>query len=388
LDETVLPPARKVLFLVAVDWYFCLHWLPLAQAVRAAGYDVAVMTEITDDSLVGRIRGVGLKLLPIELSRRRLNPVAEIASFRRILQLLDAERPVLLHGIAQKPVLYAALAGKFAGVGATVGTLAGLGYVFTSRSVRARLLRPLVVLAYRMLLNGRGTRIIVQNPDDARQLARQAGLAPALIKGAGVDLARFCPTPPPPEPVTVLVASRMLWDKGVQEFVAAASLLRRRGKRLRIVLVGMPDEGNPSAVALTQLQEWSANGAVEWWGHQEDMPAVLSQAHIVCLPSYREGLPTILIEAAAAGLPLVATDVPGCREVVRPGVNGTLVPARDADALADAIEVLAGDAALRERYGRASRRIAEEEFGIERVASETLEVYRSLLDLNEEPPRG
>jgi glycosyltransferase involved in cell wall biosynthesis len=369
---------------VAVDWYFCLHWLPLAQAVRAAGYDVAVMTEITDAALAERIRAAGVRLLPIELSRRRLNPVAEIVSLRRIFRLLSTERPDLLHAIAQKPVIYGALAARLSGVGAIVGTLAGLGYVFTASGVRARSLRPLVELAYRMLLKGRRTRVIVQNPDDARRLGRQAGIAPVLIRGAGVDLTRYAPAPrPPPEPVTVLLASRMLWDKGVQEFVDAASILLRQGRRLRMVLVGKPDEGNPSAVPVTQLQAWSGAGTVEWWGHREDMPAVLSQAHLACLPSYREGLPTILIEAAAAGLPLIATDVPGCREVVRPGINGSLVPARDALALANAIEELAGDPALRDRYGRASRHIAEAEFGIARVVSATLAVYGSLLGQSE-----
>ena len=376
---------RKVVFLVAVDWYFCLHWLPLAEAVRAAGYDVALMTEVTDTALDDRIRAAGLRLLPIELSRNRLNPVAELTALRQILRLLRSEQPDLLHAIAQKPVLYGALAARLVSLRATVGTLAGLGYLFTSRSPKARLLRPLVVLGYRLLLTGQRTRIIVQNPDDGRQLAQQAGIRSVLIKGAGVDLGRFAPTPPPPEPISVVLASRMLWDKGVQELVDAASLLHRRGLQLRVILVGKPDASNPSAVPEAQLRAWADAGVIEWWGHRADMPAVLAQAHIVCLPSYREGLPTILIEAAAAGLPLVATDVPGCREVVRPGINGTLVPARDAFALADAIEGLALDPALRDRYGRASRQIAEAEFGIERVASETLGVYSALLG---EPATG
>jgi glycosyltransferase involved in cell wall biosynthesis len=346
------------------------------------------MTSTTDPDLVRRIKSAGVRLHAIPLSRQGMRPREEWRSLRGILRVLRAERPVLLHAIAQKPVLYGALATRLGRAPALVATLAGMGYVFTAESRRARWLSAVLVFAYRAFLDQQRVRVIVQNPDDRAELRRNAAVDAALIRGAGVDLARFTPAPPPPEPVTIVLASRMLWDKGLQEFVDAAPLLRRRRVTARMVLVGKPDASNPSAVPEAQLKRWHDSGAVEWWGHRADMPAVLSQAHIVCLPSYREGLPTILIEAAAAGLPLVATDVPGCREVVRPGVNGTLVPARDADALADAIEVLAGDAALRERYGRASRRIAEEEFGIERVASETLEVYRSLLDLNEEPPWG
>ncbi len=376
---------RKVLFFVAVDWYFCLHWLPLAQWVRRAGYDTAVMTEVTDPAQAERIRAAGLRVLPIELSRKGLNPFAELATLWRILRLLRAERPSLLHAIAQKPVLYGALGARLAGIRAVVGTLAGLGYLFTSRGLRARLLRPLVLLGYRFLLTGPRTRVIVQNPDDGRQLAQQAGIEPVLIRGAGVDLERFAPKPPPPPPLVVVLASRMLWDKGIQELVDASSLLRARGVPLRMVLVGKPDAGNPSAVPEAQLKTWADAGVVEWWGHRTDMPAVLAQAHIVCLPSYREGLPTILIEAAAAGLPLVATDVPGCREVVRPGINGALVPARDAAALAGAIEHLAGDPARRIRYGSASRRIAETELGIASVASATLAVYDALLGASTRP---
>jgi glycosyltransferase involved in cell wall biosynthesis len=373
------PSGRKVLFLVAVDWYFCLHWLPLAEAVRRAGFETVVMTEVTDPALAARIRDAGLGLLPIELSRNSLNPFAELAALRRILRLLRAERPDLLHAIAQKPVVYGALAARMTGVGAMVGTLAGLGYLFTSDGLKARLLRPLVLLAYRLLLTGRRVGVIVQNPDDGRTLARLAGIRSVLIKGAGVDLERFTPTAPPPEPVTVVLASRMLWDKGLQEFVDAAALLRARGITLRMILVGKPDPSNPSAVPEQQLRQWHDSGDIEWWGHRADMPAVLALAHIICLPSYREGLPTILIEAAAAGLPLVATDVPGCREVVRDGKNGLLVPPRDAAALAAALARLAADADLRAAYGRASRQLAEAELGIGRVAEETLAVYRGLL---------
>jgi glycosyltransferase involved in cell wall biosynthesis len=373
------PRRGVVLFHVSVDWYFCLHWLPLAQAVQAAGYDVALMTSITDPELIRRIETAGLRLHAIPLSRQGMRPWEEWRSLRAILRVLRTERPMLLHAIAQKPVLYGALATRVGRAPALVATLAGMGYVFTAESPRARLLRSGLVLAYRALLGQPRVRVIVQNPDDRAELRRNARVGATLIRGAGVDLARFRPQPPPAGPLTVVLASRMLWDKGLQEFVDAAAVLRARSVPLRMVLVGKPDPSNPSAVPEAQLRQWHDSGAVEWWGHRADMPAVLAAAHIVCLPSYREGLPTILIEAAAAGLPLVATDVPGCREVVRDGENGLLVPPRDAAALADALARLAGDAALRSDYGRASRRLAEAELGIGRVAEETLAVYRGLL---------
>ena len=345
------PQAGVVLFHVTVDWYFCLHWLPLAQAIRGAGYDVALMTSSTDPVLVRRIEAAGLRVHSIPLSRQGMRPGEEWRSLRAILRVLRTERPVLLHAIAQKPVLYGALAMRLGQAPALVATLGGLGYVFTARTSRARLLRTGLVLGYRALLRRPRVCVIVQNPDDRAQLHRTAGVAAALIRGAGVDLTRFRPQPPPAGPLTIVLASRMLWDKGIGEFVSALRRLRREGHVLRGVLVGKPDPDNPSAVP---------------------------QAHIVCLPSYREGLPTILIEAAAAGLPLVATDVPGCREVVREGENGLLVPPRNAEALAEALARLAADAGLRAAYGRASRRLAEAEFGIGRVAEETLAVYDKL----------
>ncbi len=368
-----------VIFYVSVDWYFCLHWLPLAQAVQAAGHDVVLMTSTTDPELVARIEAAGLRLHAIPLSRQGMRPREEWRSLQAVLRVLRTERPVLLHAIAQKPVLYGALATRLGRAPALVATLAGMGYVFTARTRRARWLKAGLTLAYRVLLGQPRARVIVQNPDDQAELRRNAGVDATLIRGAGVDLARFRPQPPPAGPVTVVLASRMLWDKGLQEFVDAAALLRARGVPARMVLVGKPDPSNPSAVPEAQLRQWHDSGAVEWWGHRADMPAVLAQAHIVCLPSYREGLPTILIEAAAAGLPLVATDVPGCREVVQAGENGFLVPPRDAAALAEALARLAEDTELRATYGRASRRLAEAAFGIGRVTEETLSVYRELL---------
>ncbi len=302
------PKPKRVAFFVTVDWYFCHHYLGLACAVRDAGYTVSVITGV--DTHGERIRSAGLDLIPFAVSRKGMNPLREIAVVGRLVQVLRGLRPDLLHNIAQKPVLYGTVAARIAGVPAVVNAITGMGYLFTANGPRAQLGRRLLGAAYRMLLAAPNLRVLVQNSDDRGEILRLTGVTPTLVPGSGVDLGRFAPTTDAPEPVLVVLASRMLWDKGIGEFVAAARLLRSQGSAARFVLVGQPDPGNPSSVAEEQLHAWQQEGCIEWWGFRGDMPEVLRQAHIACLPSYREGLPKFLIEAAAAGLPLVTTDGP------------------------------------------------------------------------------
>lgn len=371
------PPRGRILFFLTVDWYFCHHYFDLACAIRDAGYEVTVMTSVTTHA--ERIRAAGLSLVPIAISRRGTHPWHELVTLLRLTRLLRRLRPDLLHNIAQKPVLYGTLAARLSGIPAVVDALAGMGYLFTADRRRAPLVRGLVAVAYRLLLARPGTRVIVQNPDDREQIRRLAGIEPVLIPGSGVDLERFRPTAPPPPPITILLASRLIWDKGIAELVAAVQLLRTQRADVRCVLVGRPDPGNPTTIDEQTLRGWQASGQIEWWGHRDDMAAVLAQAHIACLPSYREGLPRFLIEAAAAGLPLVTCDVPGCRELVEPGRNGLLVPVQDAQALAEALGRLVADPALRARFGQASRRLAEKRFGQAEIFAATLDVYEGLL---------
>lgn len=369
----------KLLFLVTEDWYFCSHRLPLACAARDAGFDVAVATRITAHG--ERIRSAGLRLIPIALRRSSRNPWSELQAIREIAAIYRREKPDIVHHVAMKPVLYGSLAAKITGVPHTVNALAGMGYVFTSQNASARLLRPWITLAFRLLL--RNTRVILQNPDDRDSLL-SAGILnenqAVLIRGSGVDtdVFRYTPEPDSGTPLIVLPA-RMLWDKGVGEFVAAAEMLCKEGVAASFVLAGERDADNPAAISLEQLQEWHAAGTVTWLGKQEDMPALLARSHIVCLPSYREGLPKALLEAASSGRAIVATDVPGCREAVRHGKNGLLVPPRDSAALALALRQLIEDASLRRRYGRNGRAMAEQEFSVDHVSLETLALYRELL---------
>jgi glycosyltransferase involved in cell wall biosynthesis len=282
-----------------------------------------------------------------------------------------------------KPVLYGSLAAWVSGVPCVVNALAGLGYVFVSRQIKARLLRPFIAAGFRLLLNRRNSCLILQNSDD-RSMMIQSQLAPEqrirLIRGSGVDTDLFHPRPEPQGVPLVILASRMLWEKGVGEFVAAAGILKKRGVNARFVLVGESDGDNPNAIPGTTLGEWNSQGDVEWWRKRDDMPEVMGLASIFCLPSaYGEGIPKVLLEAAASGLPIVTTDAPGCREVVRHGVNGLLVPVRCAVDLADALHRLIESPSLRKSMGEQGREIAVNEFSEFQVVAETMAVYEELL---------
>ncbi|MFZ5575202.1 MAG: glycosyltransferase family 4 protein [Pseudomonadota bacterium] len=366
----------KLLFVVTEDWYFVSHRLPLAVAAQAAGFDVAVATRAGRHAEI--IRSAGIRLVPFALSRRGGNPFAEVIALWRLYR---HEKPDLVHHVALKPVMYGALAAWLARVPAQVNAVAGLGWLFTSSSGVVRLVRPVLRGMLGRLLDRPHSLTIVQNPEDQALLERSGVSASRLrlIRGAGVDLQVFHPAIPPGGAVCIVLVARMLWDKGVGEFVEAARRLTGAGVNARFVLVGDPDPANPASVPESTLRRWHGQHGVEWWGRREDMPAVLQAAHIACLPSYREGLPKSLLEAAACGLPIVTTDAPGCREVVRDGVNGLLVPVRDAAALAAALKRLIEDAELRRRMGEASRVRAGEEFSQARVIEATLAVYREVL---------
>lgn len=377
------PPAQpKLLFLVTEDWYFCSHRLPIARAARDAGFAVTVATRVSHHGEA--IRAEGFDLVPLGWERANSNPLREIAALLEITGIYRRLRPDIVHHVAVKPALVGSLAARLAGVPRVVNAIAGLGFVFASRALKARILRPLISLGFRALLNGSQSRAIVQNPDDERLLIERHLVAPqrlVLIKGSGVDLDRFCPLPEPiaGPPVAALV-SRMIWDKGIGVLVEAARLLKARGVALKVVLAGQPDPENPASIGADQLRAWHDEGIVEWVGFCDDVPGLWARSHIAVLPSwYGEGVPKSLLEAAAAGRPLIAADGPGLREVVQDGVTGLLVPPRDAEALANGLQRLAEDAGLRQRLGQAARSLAEREFGEDTVIRGTLALYRTLL---------
>lgn len=372
---------RRLLFFVTVDWFFCSHFLSRAVAAREAGYDVAVVTRVERHGDV--ITKAGLRLLPLPLSRSSLNPLSALSALLQMVRIYKVERPDLVHHVALKPILLGGLAARVAGVRGVVNAVVGGGYAFTSQTLLARLLRPMVALALRVVLNTPGSKVVFENADDSSSFCGAGLVRPAdavLIRGAGVDPASFNVRQNFDVPPVVMLVARLLLDKGVGEFVAAACLLRERGVSARFVLVGDPDPENRACIDASTLDAWRAEDVVELWGFRSDMPQVLSEATIACLPSYREGLPKSLLEAMAAGLPCVTTDVPGCREAVSDGHNGLLVPAQNVYALADALERLIKNPDLARRMGQRGRERLEQEFSSKHVNDATLALYLEMLE--------
>jgi len=367
--------------------YFLTHRLPVALAARRAGYRIAVIAPLASASAA--LADLDFDVHDLAFRRGSRNPLTELRSALALHGLLARLRPDIVHAVALKLVLYAGISGRLLGL-RTVLALTGLGYVFTDRSVSVLAMRRAVGIALGFAARNPRACMLLQNADDAR-LLRDAGVLTGarevVVRGAGVDTDAFGEAPlPADDRVTVVMPARLLRNKGVCEFAAAARLLAERRSPVRLCIAGGLDPENPSSVDEPTLEAWRRGGAVEIWGHCTEMAAVYRASHIVCLPSYREGLPKALLEAAATGRPLIATDVPGCREIVRPGHNGLLVPAGDPAALADAIGSLAADPPLRARFARASREIAVREFRVERIAAETLAVYDALLKCDEGPP--
>lgn len=336
------------------------------------------------DPAVAEIERLGFTHYPIQLSRWGANPWKELQSLWSLFRLYRRIRPDIVHQVTIKPVIYGSLAAKLAGVPAIVNAISGLGQVFTSRGGKALLRRSAVKLLYRSALSSSGVRVIFQNEDD-RRCFLQARLVDAsktiLVRGAGVNLSVLPVLPEPHGTVTVLFASRLLREKGIEEFVAAANMLKQRGVNVHCIVAGAPVPGNPGSISMQEFESWRAAGVVECVGHHGNIQSLLGRAHIVCLPSYYgEGIPKILIEAAAAGRAIVTTDWPGCRDIVQDGKNGLLVPPRDIAALAAAIETLVLNSALRQDLGKLGRqRVEQEGFDEQTVVRQTLEVYAALL---------
>lgn len=372
--------APRVLIVVNVDWYFWSHRLPLARALRDCGYDVVVVAG-EERGYRARIEAAGFRFVPLRLRRGSTNPFRELLTVVDLLRIYRRERPDAVHHVSIKPVLYGSLAARVSGGPAIVNAITGLGHTFLP-AVRTSLLGRVTRALYRFACSGPRTIVLCQNPDDREALIALGAVdrpRAVLIRGSGVDVSAFAPSPEPGGTPVLLLSGRMLWEKGVGEFVEAARRLRRDGVPHRAVLVGVPDEQNPGSVPEARLRAWHDEGVIEWWGLRDDMPAVFAQAAIVVLPTYYpEGVPKVLIEAAAAGRPIVATGGAGCREIARAGVNADHVQPRDPEDLARVLESLLGDPARRARYGQAGRALAEAEFSEAQVLRETLALYADL----------
>lgn len=371
--------SKRILFVVNCPAFFISHRLPLALAAKQEGYEVHVATmpgEATD-----QIAAVELIHHELPLTRSGRNPLNELFVFTAIYKLFRQLEPTLVHLVTIKPVLYGGLAARLARVPCVLAAVSGLGFVFISKGLKASLTRVGIKSLYRLAFGKKNLRVIFQNPDDCNSFVK-AGILCAeksvLIRGSGVDLAHYATNIEPDKFPVVIMVARLLRDKGVDEFVAAARTLKQQDIKARFLLVGDVDPHNPATMTLSELDSLKAEGYVELLGYRKDVSELFAAASIVVLPSYREGLPKVLLEAAAAGRAVVTTNVPGCRDAIEPGVTGLLVPVRDAKALASAIQCLIEDVGLCQRMGREGRRLAEREFSIEKIVQAHLDVYRTL----------
>jgi glycosyltransferase involved in cell wall biosynthesis len=376
--EPIEPSAApRILYVVTEDWYFLSHRLPMARAARAAGFEVHVATRVADGGPA--IAAEGFVLHPVPFARGSLSLSASLATVSALRRLLRRLQPVIVHHVAIQPVVLGSLAAIGLPV-ARVNAITGFGYAFTSATLRARLIRRAILAVIRTLLNRPDAVTLVQNDDDRATLIATGFPAAriAMIPGSGVDIAEFAALPEPAGTPTVGYVGRLLRYKGVSALVEAQVLLRARGVNVDLLIAGTPDLTNPDSHTTEEVNAWATKPGISCLGHINDITTVWRSAHIAALPSQHEGVPKSLLEAAACGRPMVATDVPGCRDIVRPRETGILVPLGEVPALAAAIETLAGAPELRAAYGAAARRLAAERFSADAVGRQTVELYRRL----------
>ena len=375
---------KKVLFFANTEWYLFNFRLALAKHLREQGVEVVMVSPF--GSYGKKLEEEGFRWIPVKMARRSLNPLTEVQLIWQLCHIYNVERPDIAHHFTIKCVVYGGLAASFAGIKGVVSAVTGLGYVFIGKNLKAKILRPIVRQLLRFVMDGSNRYLILQNPDD-RQIFLSARLVSdnhiRIIAGSGVDTQLFQPDPLKSSRLraypNVVFAARLLWDKGMSELIEAVKLLNSREIRANFLIAGDPDSGNPASVSNEIITKWRDIPNLTMLGHINDMVKLLADADLMVLPSYREGLPRSLIEAAAVGLPIVTTDVPGCREVVDHGVNGFLVPVRDGAALAKALGEILTDTNLASRMGSAGRKKALAEFDERLVFKKTLDVYDELL---------
>jgi len=381
VDDETAPRARTLLYVVNDSWFLASHRFEIVRAAVAAGYEVHIAAH--RDESIADFEALGCHFHDWALAPRGTGPLTEFRALASLASIIRRVRPDVLHLVTIKPLVYGGLLARVLRVPAVVFAVAGMGNVFVAKNRRDRIIKGIASAAYDIVLRHPNLHVIVQNEPDRQRFA-EGGLVPpdnvTLTRGSGVDLERFGATPEPAGAPLVLLASRMLWTKGVGEFVEAARSVRARRPEVRFALAGRIDPENLHSVLETDVARWVEEGVIEWRGRCDDMPTLLAESHVVCLPTYYgEGLPKVLIEACAIGRAIVCTDWPGCREIVRDGVNGLLVPPRNADALTDALWTLVEDGERRGLFAHAARAIAEDGYSVETVVARTLGVYARAL---------
>ncbi len=369
---------KTILYLVTEDWYFWSHRLPIARAARDAGANVMVVTRFNLHKK--RIEDEGFTVRHIPFDRSSLNPISDLKILFKLLRLYKSEKPDLVHHVAIKPVLYGSIAARLAEIPAVVNAMAGLGFLFISKKKKEKFIKYAFQKVFRIFANRSNTKLIVQNADD-REVFLKSGIKTdrvVLVRGSGVEIDHYHPTIEDNDTPVALCVSRMLKDKGINELVEAARLLKNRNVSIKIRLVGETD-ANPTSIPKAQLERWVEQDLIEYSGYSDNVAQEYAHSHIAVLPSYREGLPKSLLEAAACGKPIVATDVPGCREICIDGQTGIQVPPQHIEKLADALEQLATNPYLRKTLGKNARFLVEKEFSSTHVNDLTLEIYGELL---------
>ncbi len=370
----------KIILVANTDWYLYNFRRSLAEFLRANDNEVILASP--HGPFVENIRQAGFRWLEWPVSRKSVGP-GELLAIHRLANLYRQEHPGLVHHFTVKPVLYGSIAARLAEVPRVVNAVTGLGYVFLQNTLKARLIRRVVLMLYRLAFQSSRQAIIFENRYDRQFFEKLRLISPgssALIEGVGVDTDLFMPSPEPDGVPLAVLPARMLWDKGVGIAAEAARQIKKENFPLRVALVGPTDPGNPTNIPESTLQAWVEEGIVEWWGFQKDMKAVYRKANIVILPSFGEGIPTVLLEAGASGRAVIASDVPGCRDVVRDGETGLLIPPNNAGMLVKALYQLASDPGLRAKFSTAGRARVVDRFSKETINRQTMAVYTSLED--------
>lgn len=376
---------KKILYIVNVDWFFVSHRLQLAIEAVSQGYEVHLATNLTDKGKI--LASYGIKVHPISTGRAKTSVASILGNFIDIYQVVKTVRPQLLHVITIKPIVYGGLCARLLGVHSLVIAVAGLGYAFSDCGLKSRLLKAILVPIYKYIFQHPNLRVIFQNSNDRATIERVTNInskSSKLIKGSGVDLNKYKQSPFPSGTAVIVFAARLIRDKGVFDYVEAAALLKKTKyapkRGVRCIIVGSEDPGNPNSVTNSDIQKWKKDRIVEFLGFKQNIAEIISMAHIVVLPSYyMEGLPKILIEAAACGRPVITTDHPGCRDAIITDVTGMLVEKKNPEQIAIAVKRILDEPGLLEKMGNAGRQLAEENYNINNVVNEHMALYKDLL---------
>ncbi|WNL11556.1 glycosyltransferase family 4 protein [Aliarcobacter cryaerophilus] len=365
--------SKKILFVVNVDWFFISHRLPLAIEALTKGYEVHIACGITDKKEY--LENLGLKVHPLNLSRSSTGINSELKAFIEIYYVLKKVTPDIAHFVTIKPVLYGGIASRFLSIHNKVFSISGLGFIFIKHGFKASFIRLVIKLMYKFALGGKNSHVIVQNPDDKEVVNSIVKVPITLIRGSGVDLSQYEYNEEKNENIKVSMACRLLKDKGVFEYIDAVKILKQKLPNVEFELYGDIDIHNPASLINEDVEKIKKDGFVNVYGFSSDIEKVFCDSNIIVLPSYREGLPKVLIEAAACGRAIVTTDVPGCRDAIEPNVTGLLCEVKDTESLASMIEKLILDKDLRNSMGKEGRKLAEQEFDINKVVEKHFDIY-------------